>query len=408
MTTKTRGSLTISGRFSRSDTSWQYNKSGTMAPLDSVSSVSTPGYFSKVRNGKVLPVNPFSSTQREITSLPGHFRTEQNYRGRGWKLASKGEGDYAASYLLRDISLGRLPALPPLSDYDYLVTEAEAKARSGSWDIGTMAAEFGKTTELVRRAHHRTYNRAHDIVKNLKRRDRTLQNFSDAWLELRYGWRPLMYDIQAAEEAYLSLQRGKEKLLRASASSSEDDETYVVKPESTVWNYGDSLDLAGAHIIHNVVQTKTSLKVRAGVGHKRSFQNQTAFIDPVTTAWELVPFSFVADWFINIGDNLTAFSPFFSGEPLFAYISLQREIEVTMTAETLALPNSGGYSHRVASSSPSVAALSQKDSRREARSNVPFELAFRPKINYANAVDLLALALMNKTKLLRLLKRTTI
>ena len=30
----------------------------------------------------------------------------------------------------------------------------------------------------------------------------------------------------------------------------------------------------------------------------------TAFLDPLSTAWDLVPYSFVADWFVNVGNCL--------------------------------------------------------------------------------------------------------
>jgi hypothetical protein len=53
-------------------------------------------------------------------------------------------------------------------------------------------------------------------------------------------------------------------------------------------------------------------------------------VDPLVTAWELIPFSFIVDWFVNVNDNLAAFSPFATGE--FAYGSLTtNEIWTTVT-----------------------------------------------------------------------------
>jgi hypothetical protein len=37
---------------------------------------------------------------------------------------------------------------------------------------------------------------------------------------------------------------------------------------------------------------------------------QLGFINPLSVAWELVPFSFVVDWFGNVGQVLASFSDF--------------------------------------------------------------------------------------------------
>lgn len=40
--------------------------------------------------------------------------------------------------------------------------------------------------------------------------------------------------------------------------------------------------------------------------------------DPLVTAWEMIGLSFVIDWFLTIGDAISAFSPFASGSLRYA------------------------------------------------------------------------------------------
>jgi hypothetical protein len=53
-------------------------------------------------------------------------------------------------------------------------------------------------------------------------------------------------------------------------------------------------------------QWNVSCRARAVVVWKYSTLN--VVVDPWITAWELVPFSFVADWFVNVGDVLSAWN----------------------------------------------------------------------------------------------------
>lgn len=45
--------------------------------------------------------------------------------------------------------------------------------------------------------------------------------------------------------------------------------------------------------------------------------------DPIVSAWELIPFSFVIDWFINIGDWVNSISPFAGGTFKGACVSIK-------------------------------------------------------------------------------------
>jgi hypothetical protein len=54
--------------------------------------------------------------------------------------------------------------------------------------------------------------------------------------------------------------------------------------------------------------------------------------DPLVTAWEIVPFSFIADWFFTIGDAVKAHSPFASTNLLWSYVTTEDSLSTTVTA----------------------------------------------------------------------------
>lgn len=64
--------------------------------------------------------------------------------------------------------------------------------------------------------------------------------------------------------------------------------------------------------------------------HNYHLANKLGFTNPVLTAWQLVPFSFIADWFINVGQILASLTDF---EGLtFVNIGTARRVEITATA----------------------------------------------------------------------------
>lgn len=114
-------------------------------------------------------------------------------------------------------------------------------------------------------------------------------NAANAWLELRYGWIPMYSDIYNAAElikpkpVVTNIRMSKQNTLSASAEGSE---------------------LTGPY-------TKTATSLRGTSAYCRCYREPTwaerlGLTDPLTIAWELVPFSFAVDWILPIGDTIQA------------------------------------------------------------------------------------------------------
>lgn len=124
------------------------------------------------------------------------------------------------------------------------------------------------------------------------------------WLEYRYGWTPLIMELQGALKA---LDPARIKKIRATArgkAKASKDETWTRNYKFADPNFGTN---------DYLFQQLTTVECRAFVLFEADLQFQTARDFGLTeiplAMWELVPYSFVVDWFLPIGDWLEAITP---------------------------------------------------------------------------------------------------
>jgi len=116
------------------------------------------------------------------------------------------------------------------------------------------------------------------------------------WLEYSYGWKPLVGDIYSAIDVLQKpipyiVARGKAQGKFATATA-------------TTWSTGRT-DTSYAWHLRLLLQMKVS------VSNWYAWKaNELGLTNPLSIAWELVPFSFVVDWFLPIGNYLQSLTDF--------------------------------------------------------------------------------------------------
>lgn len=127
----------------------------------------------------------------------------------------------------------------------------------------------------------------------------------DNWLQYRYGLMPLLMSIDGYYKALTRTSRPKRQTARGYASAN---------PPQQLWTDSQNLSLGsyGWNITYSKSLTQ-SVSARAGVLYEGSFTFAKSIgfslgAVPIT-AWELVPYSFVLDWFVNFGDWIEAVTP---------------------------------------------------------------------------------------------------
>lgn len=116
-------------------------------------------------------------------------------------------------------------------------------------------------------------------------------DISGRWLELQYGWLPLVGSSFEAAKAFEAISNGPRKtLIRATVK------------RNVTWNASASPTHFKATCGGSVRRT-----ILYELKEEMSAERQLGLENPASVLWELTPWSFVVDWFIPIGtyiDNL--------------------------------------------------------------------------------------------------------
>lgn len=204
-------------------------------------------------------------------------------------------------------------------------TQAEANMLSGAAQTAVAFVERYKTLSLLATSAHRLISvfraarssiRRGSGLRELKEllRDLSFDDAMNAWMEYRYGWRPLLYDISQHQRALADILSDSGQYWKSRGTSDFHDTTVV-----------SGVDLGSVSITAGPGGVVGRGDVRAfprRVGSIAGFFykiDQSAinpslywlgFQSPTAVIWELVPYSFVIDWFVNLGDYLTSLSTF--------------------------------------------------------------------------------------------------
>jgi hypothetical protein len=214
---------------------------------------------------------------------------------------------------------------------------------------------------------------------------------ADLWLHIRYGIRPLVYDLLGLLEALHKL----DKKARQRFGYQLEPMTYQATPITATRQWGVCK-------FQTVGSTKVDVQVGAGVLVEPTFENYTVadllgLGNIVEAGWDLVPFSFVMDWFFNVSAVLSAWSPHLFVHPLASW---SKVVKIT-TKECRVVPGSVSW-NSAASSKPfrsSYGAVSgglmqlvRVDVERVADPKRPIVPTSQMKLGAAQVIDLLALS----------------
>lgn len=118
------------------------------------------------------------------------------------------------------------------------------------------------------------------------------KNGAARWLEYQYGWKPLMSDIYGLKELLEEQTKSSAMLLHArrvlrdTVSGSENAGQFLYEENSK-----------RSHTVH------LTARVSDRFGYDVS---RAGLINPLTIAWEVVPWSFLVDWVMPVGNVLEA------------------------------------------------------------------------------------------------------
>lgn len=229
-----------------------------------------------VTNGDFVTPNSQNFQTYRRTSISGYALT----RGPGtYRLSIEGDLYNVGAY---DVAVPDRSALL----YNATLSDLNEQVR-GSLDLSIDFAEAGKTRQMIRQAY-----KVVDFARGLKKS--LSGTVANKWLEYQYGWKPLVSSVYGVFDELMekSIARELTVTLRARRRLSETfNTTFAPEGYDTILNTS-----------RNKYRQEIGVVLKPGA-MSPSVANYTS-LNPLSIAWELLPYSFVVDWFVNVGGYL--------------------------------------------------------------------------------------------------------
>lgn len=218
--------------------------------------------------------------------------------------------------------INTIPALPASGDVTTATNIAAARFNKQVSDVlsafqgGVFLAELRETLHMIRHPAQALRERISDYTQylTLKRRRymrrppvNRLKFLSDSWLEYSFGWSPLLNDLDSARNV-LDKRANQlvQELVRVGGTHKVESASFWTGDwlvGSANWR-SDNRTFASTQVVYSgAVSSRASgskLLTMSALGlSPRAF---------VPTLWEAMPYSFLIDYFSNVGDVLEAWS----------------------------------------------------------------------------------------------------
>ena len=298
----------------------------------SMTDVSTPS-FERISKRGGLVFSPMSQTETIIENVPTNVTCVWESRiatagHTGWYQwtfkGTKPSSEYFNSVVW--------PTQSPSTDHAKSVAVAEAFARISATDalVWASVGEIGENIRSIRKlfkAIIRLLIRRNPI--ELRRFSRTLKpkDYKNIWMSLRYELRPMYYEIQGYINALKHNTSPTRQTFRGYSADVDENEFYQTK----------QFEGCKVKTLHKVV---TRVQARAGVLTSVGCLDWPDFIglrDIPESLWELVPLSWLIDWFINVGITIASWTPNPKFKVLGSWVTLESVIDYTVVKDSYEL-----------------------------------------------------------------------
>lgn len=181
---------------------------------------------------------------------------------------------------------------------EHVIKDLYVKANSPRYDAAVALAELGETITGIRLLLGGAYASLIKTRKAVEYLKHFALNPEELWLWYRYALMPAILDVQDLVDAF----KAPDKIDRIQDGNRIEDE-YQSSLSTGPWDFN------GRQKITNDFEVKYKIGLGGALDiHSRYDPAEwgTSAMDIVRAGWEVVPFSFLFDWFVNLGDWLTS------------------------------------------------------------------------------------------------------
>lgn len=321
----------FNGSGTKTADAWVSTKSVT-GSHERCSDVKTPNFKQRKKRGEIIMNDVLVERYSRDSSLSGYCKQgPYSYWANAYDVM---EGDITGWV---EEKVGFEPSITGdcSSIASIQLTKCYAEMNQSAILSGEILSEISQTVSMLRRPMASSKTLLSKISKSWKRskwrtaRDST-KALSDAWLEHRYGWKPIFYDAESImKEANKKASGRLERKVVRSTGRTTSDKTKSFSNIPLVyigWGATGAVRTSqkgsgSAGVIYEVVNRTATQELDRIAG--------TRARDLPATIWEVLPYSFVVDWFVNVGDWLQAISPTPGINVVGAWTTVVNEIEIT-------------------------------------------------------------------------------
>jgi hypothetical protein len=328
----------------------------------------TPNYHKRMRAGEIIN-NPLSIITNSWQETPRQMVQRFGYDPTGSNCGSVVNvyGEYVTrSKLGHPESLSSYPDVPDINIEimkNQAINQAYANVELSEAAILATLGELDETIKFIVSSGRRLLKIYRDIRKlRLKAlaKQFSAKELADRYMEYRYAIRPLVMDVEMSLRALSNMDKDLkgQKLRQTFRSRFTDSDVNVqaseVAPFSTYWigwNWsGQShIDVTVSGGVLTDIEFISNLNIWGA----------DQFIE---TVWELIPFSFIIDWFFNVGTTLAAWTPEAGVKTLTSWVTVDKT--VTCTRKVDSAFGKGYYDHEsVSDSGGSISLINREYTR---------------------------------------------
>jgi hypothetical protein len=270
-----------------------------------------PKWRDQVAN-HVSATTGMTGVRESVDSVPcGGNLTVKNVNAPGGTMTQTVSGFATENRYLPLTDFHQNPTIGTSSAQNQAMSKAFKQVRQAqiSMSGGVFLGELREAAHMLRHPAKALRDHLGEYVKKLSRAKKLkpkkwLDTLSQTWLESSFGWRPFVNDLEDAMKAYQEVQKGAEAEYRSIRAVGKADGLV-----SQLLNDGfapiGNFRWLGNKVVKDyaicVIRGEVKrLAVTTAADKARVFGLTPGEFLP--TAWELVPWSFLVDYFTNIGD----------------------------------------------------------------------------------------------------------
>lgn len=265
-----------------------------------------------VENVEHSPSTFYTSTKDLQCSLPGgKVRNAQSY-GYLCKIASNEEPNDPTTL---DLTVATNQARASFND--------NLRSTQTSLQGLVCAGEAGETLRMIQDRGRKLARKTEDAVDRYyyrmmrdrflrrlplgKRVAKAIDTVSGIWLEEVFGWAPLVSDLDSAAKALAKLKNDSRWRYQIVSATGRSEQQLSLGTWKTYTSAQNSVQYRIQHVGLTSVRYTGEVQV-APASARPLRQLGVSLRDVVPSIWECIPYSFLVDYFVNVGDVINGWS----------------------------------------------------------------------------------------------------